>query len=241
MGISSNVCFSSPKFDFCTINSYNKELIYIKRTINDEKKEEYIPCLFIVEYNLSPNFLIYFHGNSEHIFNNELFGFHFAREFHINIIMVEYKGYSIYKGNPDPKIILEDSLIVYDFIKNKFKYEKQKIISCGRSLGSSPAIYLASKRPIDALITISAFESIKHIGNDFYVGLLFPNIFTSIDYISNVECPSLFIHGEKDSLISYKQSKNLYDKCKTKADKKYFCLRPSMEHNKADFKEDIIQ
>ena len=39
-----------------------------------------------------------------------------AREFHMNIIIVEYKGYSIYKGNPDPESILNDSLIVYDFI-----------------------------------------------------------------------------------------------------------------------------
>lgn len=240
MGISSNIFFSPPKFDFSKVNSYSKELIYIKKPINGEKREEYIPCLFIMEYDLSPNFLIYFHGNSEHIFNNELFGFHFARELNINIIMVEYKGYSIYKGNPDPKSILDDSLIVYKYIKENFKSEEQKIFVCGRSLGSSPAIYLASKKSVDALITISAFESIQNIGSQFYVGLLFPNILQSIDYISNVKCPALFIHGEKDLLISYNQSQSLFEKCSTNKDKKEFILRPLMTHSKADFKEDII-
>ena len=96
MGISSNLIFSPPKFDFSKINSYNKELIYIKKPKRDGKKEEYIPCLFIMEFNLSPNFLIYFHGNAENIFINELLGFHYAREFKTNVIIIEYKGYSIY-------------------------------------------------------------------------------------------------------------------------------------------------
>lgn len=240
MGISSHYIFSSPNFDFSKASSYNKELIYIKKPQKDRNKEEYIPCLFIMEYDLSPNFLIYFHGNGEHIFMNELFGFHFAREFKINVIMVEYKGYSIYKGNPDPNSIFEDSETVCNFIKENFKSKDPKIIACGRSLGSSPAIYLASKNLVDALITISAFESIKNIGSEFYVGLIFPNIFRSIDYISQVKCPALFIHGQKDKLISYSQSENLYKNCNSNSDEKDFILRPSMTHNELDFKEDII-
>ena len=33
----------------------------------------------------------------------------------MNIIIVEYPGYSIYPGKPDAEIILNDSLIVYDY------------------------------------------------------------------------------------------------------------------------------
>ena len=66
MGISSNHFFSSPKFDFSKANSYKKEIIYIKKPKREGTNEEYIPCLFIMEYDLSPNFLIYFHGNAEH-------------------------------------------------------------------------------------------------------------------------------------------------------------------------------
>jgi len=193
-----------------------------------------------MEYDLSSNFLIYFLGNAEHIFMNVLFGFHFAREFKINVIMVEYKGYSIYKGKTDPNSILEGSEIVCNFIKENFKSKELKIITCRRSLGYSDAIYLASKQLVDALITIIEFESIKNIGSQFYVGLLFPDIFKSIDYIPKVKCPVLFIHGEKDLLISCKQSKDLYEKCSTNEDKKINALRPSMVHNEVDFKKDII-
>ena len=241
MGITNYFIYKSPNFDFNKFSSYKKEIIYIKKPLKDDKKEEYIPCLFIIEYNLSPNFLIYFHGNSEHIFSNELFGFHLAKEFHINLILVEYKGYSIYKGEPDSKTILDDSLIVYDFIKDNFDSKEKKIIACGRSLGSSPAIYLASKRPVDALITISAFESIQKVGANFLAGFLFSSdTFESIAYISEVSCPTLFIHGKKDSLISYTQSEHLYEKCKTEKNKKDLIIRPEMSHNKSDFQDDIV-
>ena len=241
MGISSYLIYKTPNFDFSKFSSNNREIIYIKKPNKGDKKEEYIPCLFIIENSLSPNYLIYFHGNSEHIFDNKLFGIQFAIEFHINIIMVEYKGYSIYKGEPDSATVLEDSLIVYDFIKENFNSNEQKIIVGGRSLGTSPAIYLASKRPVDALITISAFESIQNVGTGFYANILLSSvIFTSINYISDVKCPSLFIHGEKDNIISYTQSEKLYKTCKTAEDKKYFIKRPQMNHNKVVFLNDIV-
>ena len=235
--------FSPPDFDFSTIDNYNQQIIYIRKTLNERKNEEYIPCFLIIEYDLSPNFLIFFHGNSEDIFTNELLGFHMAREFHMNIIIVEYKGYSIYKGDPDPQSILDDSLIVYDFlldfIKKNINCKEYKIFVFGRSLGTSPAIYLASKREIEALIVISAFESIKAVGYEYYAGFLLPNIFKSIDYISDVKCPTLFIHGEEDQLISYKNSINLFKACQS--EKKDLIIRESMTHNNIDFKKDIIQ
>jgi fermentation-respiration switch protein FrsA (DUF1100 family) len=234
--------FSPPDFDFYKLDNYNQQIIYISKTFGESKNEECIPCLLIIEYDLSPNFLIYFHGNSEDIFTNELLGFHMAREFHMNIIIVEYKGYSIYKGNPDPESILNDSLIVYDFIldfiNNNLNSKEHKIFVCGRSLGTSPAIYLASKRKVDALIVISAFESIKAIGNEYYAGFLLPNIFKSIEYISYVECPTLFIHGKEDKLISSSNSENLFKHCKSET--KELNIREKMTHNTIDFKQDIF-
>jgi hypothetical protein len=40
----------------------------------------------------------------------------------MNILIVEYPGYSIYAyEKPDPNIIFSDSLIVYDWIKKTLK------------------------------------------------------------------------------------------------------------------------
>ena len=83
IGNTGNLIYNPPKFDFSKLKYYNKQIIYIKK----KEKKSYIPCLFIVDNNFSPNFLIYFHGNSEDIFENELFGFIFQK-LHFNIFIL---------------------------------------------------------------------------------------------------------------------------------------------------------
>ena len=240
--ISDSLIYSPPNFDFSKLNSYKKQIIYIPKPNEDIPKpneEKYIPCLFVIEYNCSSNFLIYFHGNAEDIFSCELLGFHLSSELHMNIIIVEYPGYSIYPGKPDAEIILNDSLIVYDFIKNIFKLNDNNLFVCGRSLGSAPAIYLSSKKKINTLFLISAFESIKKVGKGFLAGMLVQNVFKSIDFIPYVICNVLFIHGKNDRLISYQHSQNLYDNCGS--NNKDICINDNMTHNNSDLMKDIVE
>ena len=230
--ISDSLIYSPPNFDFSKLNSFKKQIIYIPN------EENYIPCLFVIEYNCCSNFLLYFHGNAEDIFSCELLGFHISKELRMNIIIVEYPGYSIYPGKPDSEIILNDSLIVYDYIKNKFQLNKNNLFVCGRSLGSAPAIFLSSKKEINTLFLISPFESIKKVGKGFFAGMLFEDVFKSIDFIPYVTCNVLFIHGKNDGLISYKHSQNLYDNCGSQ--NKDLRINDNMTHNDSDLMEDII-
>jgi len=73
-------------------------------------------------------------------------------EININGLIVEYPGYGIYKGKPNAKQILEDSLIVYDFLTKEIGLQKQQIFIYGRSIGTGPATYLAAHRQIGLLI-----------------------------------------------------------------------------------------
>lgn len=237
--ITNKIVFNPPSFDFSRINSFKDQIIYIPK-INNNDSLVYIPCLFVVEYDCCSNFLIYFHGNAEDIFSCELIAFHLSRELKMNIILVEYSGYSIYPGVPESNSILGDSLVVYDFIKKKFKLKSSNIFVCGRSLGSAPSIFLATQREIQTLILISAFESIKKVGKGFCAGFLFEDIFRSIDLIPNVKCPTLFIHGEDDRLINWNHSLELYRKCGAEEKNKYFEKRKGMTHNESEFNNDIL-
>ena len=114
------------------------------------------------------------------------------------------------KNSTDPNIFFENSLIVYDWIKSTFKVSDNQIFICGRSLGTSPSIYLSSHRNPKALFLISAFKSIINIPNKF-ARLFVEDIFKSINYIEEIKCPILFIHGKADNLISYNHSKELYE------------------------------
>ena len=229
------------KSDYESLSNFKNKLIFIEREKNNQSVDNYIPCLFYRNPK-SSNYLIYFHGNSEHIFQIEFYGLDFRSYLDMNVILVEYPGYSIYQSkSTNPITIFSNSLIVYDWVKEKFNAKDDQIFVCGRSIGTGSAIHLASKRNPRALFLISAFTSLKNIGKDHNVSMFLEEIFNSYRYIPNIKCPILFIHGKQDSLINYKHSEDLLQEIKNNNNKKVeLHLNPNMTHNDFSLKNDII-
>ena len=127
---------------------------------------DYIPCLFYRKKE-SNNFLKYFHGNSENVFQIENYGLDFRSYIEMNVILLLYPGYFLESNDrTNPNIFFQNSLIVYDWIVSTFKASDNQIFICGRSLGTSSAIYLSSHRNPKALFLISSlFTSIKTVSS----------------------------------------------------------------------------
>ena len=234
------VIFPSPKIDFDIVRQFDDELIYIP--VKDQKNNYYIPCLYIKDKKskLSRNFIIVFYGNAEDIFSSRTMGNSLHKKIGMNIIIVEYPGYSIYKGDSEADVILQNTIIVYDFIKAQFNLEDKNIFIFGRSIGTSPAIYLASVRKPNALFVVSSFTSIRAVANNLVGTLkyLLKERLSSKDYIKNVTCPVLFIHGQSDPLIPFKETILLKERC----DCPYEVLLPEdMTHNDFDLDDDIVE
>ena len=238
------IVLSPPSFgtksDYEMISKFKNKLIFIEKNSNNNIEDNYIPCLFY-RNPTSSNYLIYFHGNSEHIFQIEYYGLDFRSYLDMNVIIVEYPGYSIYNSKIiDSKTIFSNALIVYDWVQKKFNIKDEQIFVCGRSLGTSSAIYLSSKRNPKALFLMSAFTSIKNIGKDYHASIFLEEIFNSYRYVTNIRCPILFIHGKKDSLIGYNHSIELYKDIKKNNNSVELRLNENMTHNDFSLKEDII-
>ena len=235
-----NPPYFGTKSDYESISKFKNKLIFIEKEKNNQSIDNYIPCLFYRNPN-SSNYLIYFHGNSEHIFQIEYYGLDFRSYLDMNVILVEYPGYSIYQSKKiESSLIYSDALIVCNWLKNKFKINNEQIYICGRSLGTSVAIYLSSKIQPKALFLISAFTSIKDIGKDYNASIFLEQIFNSYKYIINIKSPILFIHGKKDNLIKFEHSVELFleiNKLNKNVDLK---LNPEMTHNDFSLKTDII-
>lgn len=144
-------------------------------------------------------------------------------------VAMEYPSYGIYEGKPSDSAIFEDSLILYEYLVN-CGVDPMKIFLVGRSLGAGPAVYLASKRKVAALVLISPMKSIRQVARNFIgcFSFLIKEQFNSYENIRSVTCPTFFIHGKKDKLIPYQHSKELYDRCKCTKDYSYFL---EMTHN----------
>ena len=234
-----NFIFPRPNFDFEMVERF-KDLVYIPSGKGKEKY--YIPCFLLTNEisRSSKNFVIFFHGNAEDIFLSRMMAEILLETLNMNIIMVEYPGYSIYEGSPTAEKILENTTIVYDFIKKKFDLEDKNIFIFGRSIGTSPAIYLASVRSPNGLLLVSSFTTIRAVAKNLVsiLSYLLKNRFLSEEYIKNVKCPTYFIHGKSDPLIPYQETVTLHKLCNSIKD---IHLPPHMTHNDFDLEEDIMK
>ena len=72
------------------------------------------------------------------------------------------------------------------------------IILFGRSIGSSPASYVANRRNPAALILMSPFKSLREVAKDlvgWFLSLAIAERFRNIDLISEIKCPVFIVHG----------------------------------------------
>jgi hypothetical protein len=157
---------------------------------------------------------------------------HMRDQFKINVMALEYPGYGLLsRMGPTEKLVNEVSLTVFRYLVDVVGVRYSQIVLCGRSLGSGPAVHLASKYPVSGLILVSPFSSIKGAVKSIagsLAALGFLECFPNDRVISNVSCPTLFIHGERDELIPMEHSVRLFKRCRAR---KLLVAPPNMEHN----------
>ena len=238
--------FPSPDSSY----SYDKiklgEIIYIpKKKLPEYDTDEpvnnvfkSIPCLYIKYTSISENNKIYgifFHGNAEDInLANEMLS-HIRSTLSINIIAPEFAGYGIYSGYPTEGQLFNDAVNVFDYMVDNMNISPNNIIIFGRSLGTSIATHLASRRTCTSLILISPFLSIRHMIRDIlgrFISFAIRDRFKSGDYIQEVKSPILIIHGQIDSIIKYYHATELYNRTTSPCE---LILPENMEHNEFDF------
>eukprot|EP01103_Thecamoeba_quadrilineata_P012985 TRINITY_DN3477_c0_g1_i1.p1 TRINITY_DN3477_c0_g1~~TRINITY_DN3477_c0_g1_i1.p1 ORF type:complete len:268 (-),score=22.84 TRINITY_DN3477_c0_g1_i1:174-977(-) len=161
-------------------------------------------------------FLIYSHGNGCDCgeMYEELKVY--SEIFQVNVIGYEYPGYGIFPGEPSASSVKKISKLVFYFVHHNLRVPSQNIVLFGRSIGSGPASYCAAQVQskgieIGALILQSPFTSIREMARLFVgsIGVLAPNLFNNIGEIRKIRCPTLLIHGVRDTLIPHQHSELL--------------------------------
>ncbi len=205
-----------------------------------------IPCRYIqAQHSTSPYLIIFFHGNSEDIGSNLSYLLSAISErFAMNVLCPEYPSYGIYKRKDESlrmdEAILEDARRVLKFCKDNMRFKYENIILIGRSLGTGVATQLACEFNVRGIILISPFTSIRNVAKCLVGNILskvVPDVFRTIDYIDQVQCPTLLIHGEQDALIPHSMSEELYAKA-TK--QKTLRLNKEMTHNQFKIERDVF-
>lgn len=119
------------------------------------------------------------------------------------LVALSYRGYAGSSGSPSEKGLLEDASAVYDFAAGR--YEANRIIAWGFSLGTGVAVALASERPVGGLILEAPYTSTVAIAASMFpivpVSLFMRDQFHSDRRIGRANVPLLVMHGDSDRTI----------------------------------------
>ena len=119
----------------------------------------------------------------------------------VSWLLLDYRGYGESEGSATEAGVYRDADAGWDYLTNRPEIDSTRIGVYGRSIGSAVALYLATSRPVRALVLESAFSSGHAMAREHYA--FFPQSLVKLD-LDNVEratrltIPLLSVHGSAD-------------------------------------------
>ncbi|MEO7364906.1 MAG: hypothetical protein ABIW03_01145 [Sphingomicrobium sp.] len=127
------------------------------------------------------------------------------------IVALHYRGYRPSTGSPSAEALLEDAPLVYDFAVARVR--PKRTVAVGLSIGSGVAAALAAKRPVDGLILVTPFDSLKSVASDLIpylpVGMLFGNDMDAAAALQTSKVPTAIIAAGLDEIIPQRRTDGL--------------------------------
>jgi len=149
----------------------------------------------------SKGVILYFHGNSR---NLQHWG-RFVNKFLIrgyDVFMIDYQGYGKSDGEVGQEAFYEDAILAYNHV---YKEYQDDIIIYGRSLGTGPASYLATKVDAKMLLLVTPFYSIPDVvrvqAPYVFIPFRLKTEFPNFEHIPKAKMPVHIAHGDNDNIV----------------------------------------
>jgi abhydrolase domain-containing protein 17 len=150
--------------------------------------------------------VLFLHGNAE-----DLRGIlprleEFPRRGHA-VLAIDYRGYGTTPGRANEANVVADSAAALRHLCAVEGVEPREVILYGRSMGGGPAVVLAARERVGALILDGAFMSAFRVVTR--VPILPCDRFPNIERLPGVRCPTLIIHGTADRTVPFSHAQRL--------------------------------
>jgi alpha-beta hydrolase superfamily lysophospholipase len=154
------------------------------------------------------------HGNADSAFTAGQVGRCEAlRRSGFNVLVIDYRGFGLTPGTASERGMYEDSEAAYQALLAR-GVPPNRIVLLGHSLGSGPAVLLATRHKVAALVLFGAFTSIADAAAGRYpylpVRLVVSVQFDSLARIGAVHLPVVIAHSREDTLVPYSHALKLF-------------------------------
>jgi len=158
--------------------------------------------------------VLHLHGNADSAFSPlQLAHCQRLTQLGVSALCFDYRGYGRSAGAASETGMIEDAESAYQSLLRD-GVPAERILFWGHSLGSGPAVYLASTHPAAALVLFGAFTSIPDAAADTYPWLpvrwLVGVRFESLPRMPQVHAPVIIAHTETDALVRFHHARDLY-------------------------------
>lgn len=128
------------------------------------------------------------------------------------LLIINYRGYGDSEGRPSEAGVYRDAEAAWEFLANRPEIDRTRIGAYGRSIGSAPATFIASNRPVRALVLDSPFTSGGDLAKKHY--RIFPRFLirlkmNNLERIRELDIPVLIFHGTSDFVVPFEMGRTL--------------------------------
>jgi fermentation-respiration switch protein FrsA (DUF1100 family) len=168
--------------------------------------------------------LLFCHGNTGTV-AERLWLVEDLRDFPVNLLLLDYRGYGRSEGQPGMEGIDRDVRAAHDWVCAQHGVSADPpLVLWGRSLGGAIATRLAAERPPRGLVLECTFTSVAEMGQRFYPYLfghrLSRNRYDTLALLPRLQVPLLLAHSRDDQRIPPDMGRRLFAAA---AEPKTFC------------------
>lgn len=169
--------------------------------------------------------ILYSHANAEDLGTVYPWVKFLAKSLGVSVLAYDYTGYGLSQpADPSEENCFADIDAAYDYLTKKRRILPENIVLYGRSLGSGPSCYLASRtadegKSVAGLILHAPFLSVFRVvleSGCTLIGDKFPNV----DFAPSIRCPVFIVHGTADRIVPFWHGQKLLQTvplcCRTK-------------------------
>jgi uncharacterized protein len=158
--------------------------------------------------------ILLLHGNADSTFSRwQVRHCEALREAGFSVLEIDYRGFGLTPGQPSEAAMYEDTEAGYQALLQR-GVPANRIILLGHSLGSGPAVLLATRREAAALVLFGAFTSLPDAAAFRYrslpVRMALKVQFNSLARIGAVHMPIVIAHSRGDKVIPYSEGVELF-------------------------------
>jgi uncharacterized protein len=156
--------------------------------------------------------IVYFHGNGGAL-RYRVGRFRKLISDGIGIVAIEYRGYGGSGGSPTERGLIADGEAAYAFAAGR--YNTQRLVLWGESLGAAIAVRLAAEKPVARVILEAPFTSAAAVAGLRYwylpMRLLIKDQYRSDEFIGRVTAPVLILHGVHDHVVPFAMGMRMFE------------------------------